>query len=116
MPLEPSRATAREPKNYALVVPAFQRGTGAARCKTLESCRGARPLPTALPPGRFGRWRAFARKGAFSFPGGRALSRTRRHPAAQDHQGDETVRPIECFPIEPLRAVRRGLDGADAFL
>ena len=80
----------------ALVVPAFQRKGG--RCKTLESCRERlEPLPTTVP-GRFGQLaRCLREKDCLVFQGDNSPQSHGTTDSSRWLEGDETVRPIECF-------------------
>ena len=80
----------------ALVVPAFQRKGG--RCKTLESCRERlEPLSTTVP-GRFGQLaRCLREKDCLVFQGDNSPQSHGTTDSSRWLEGDETVRPIECF-------------------
>ena len=80
----------------ALVVPAFQRKGG--RCKTLESCRERlEPLATTVP-GRFGQLaRCLREKDCLVFQGDNSPQSHGTTDSSRWLEGDETVRPIECF-------------------
>jgi len=83
-------------EKLALVVPAFQRKGG--RCKTLESCRERlEPLPTTVP-GRFGQLaRCLREKDCLVFQGDNSPQSHGTTDSSRWLEGDETVRPIECF-------------------